>query len=1314
LHGTSQGTPVPLSSFGGLATIADPNSIPEGASPRTQDTDYNVGSVFTRDGLTNAYTFANSSVGPQPGAAVVGPGWINPQNILKNDATFASIDFVRQTVGHTGPPITVTFFGFDIPTTASITGFQVEVSGFANAPATLNASLVFNGSTIGEMKTAPLGRSEEAIFLGALNDKWDENGAISNPLTIADLNTLTFGIQLSISSPFGLGSGFLDFVTITVGITTGAANFNFITTFTDQDGTVRNLSQDANGDLFVENVTANPGVLDLALSGITPNSFCTGANGEGVEYLSFSDLKTGSDIPRQFTSQWIDKISQVGPGASPIFSSSSNSATTFAITNIVQPVQKDFGFAFLLQSEGPGSNNPGNTVTVYYADSTLTGPDQDLINAANSGVAVYLFLTFTPSTGGDTVGALVSPTTALVTPFAAPSKPNGQSRPFFYFTYQVPTSGFVWNPGQNGAGVLYQRTLATLTTAVPVPQLTVGTQAVVTGNSVTQWNTTWPIQETFNSGAMAITQTTLSAAGVGTYSYTVISGANPVAGQLVTTTGLLNGNGALNVVNVAIATVSGTTSGTFTINLLPGGTSFPAQAESGQATTAGTLFGIDPGINTLGTSTSPIFGTGTGGSLTVVSPQVIGAGTRQGVCGFITRNGYFTAPSPPVIFDVPDNTTTINATQIPIGPPNTIARYISFTEAGQNGVPGGNFFIIPTPVFYFVNGVKLTASQTIIPDNTTTQASFTFIDSVLLNAEAIDVQGNNLFNLIEIGNPGWIVQYASRNFYGLCQNKVQNFLNMSFDGGFLTPSNPQPLGWFNADQFGALLVSPVFGNSYFITNSTGGGAGGIIGILTQSAFQDAFQQPIIEPNTTYSVRVTCRSVGNVTVGSLVVGLTSTGGATFAGTPFDMPLGQMTSEMATYTVSILPTGLGTVPPTLEVLLGLQNSGAGAGVEIDRIEFFPTEIPILTTTVFGSYANNFESVDAVTGPAVFNSENQDPCNNAFVLYDTLYVNKTLSKYSLKSSPNLEPSQWDITEVSQKAGSVGILSSDSGEQWEVSACRNGLYLYEGGQPGRIMTEIFQIWNSINWNFGNTIWVKNDVLNSRLFVGIPLPTPNFWLPNAPVNANPTTPNVILMCNYQGVASGEGIKSGEAVHVTMFGTLEAGDMRRKFSLWNIPSPYASFVQTAENQQFYICNGLGNSKIFKLDPNATTDDGMPINSLYTTYGFVNASKAAQLPALGWARKRWSYMTLTMENLATVACRFLADSLLGPTDSTAGYQTFTVPGGFGPMSPITRDRESTANFVATRTFLEFSGTNFDLSNVTLFGRKDVYNALRGQK
>ena len=132
------------------------------------------------------------------------------------------------------------------------------------------------------------------------------------------------------------------------------------------------------------------------------------------------------------------------------------------------------------------------------------------------------------------------------------------------------------------------------------------------------------------------------------------------------------------------------------------------------------------------------------------------------------------------------------------GPPNVIARIICFTEAGSNGVAGGYFYYIPNPVQFTANGQVFLSSSCVINDNVTTSAAFTFTDQVLLASTEIDVQGNNLFNQIELGSAAWDVSYAGRLMFGGCQAKIQNFTNLSFDGGYLNSSgvsNLLPLGW---------------------------------------------------------------------------------------------------------------------------------------------------------------------------------------------------------------------------------------------------------------------------------------------------------------------------------------------------------------------------------------------------------------------------------------------------------------------------------------------------------------------------------------
>ena len=200
---------------------------------------------------------------------------------------------------------------------------------------------------------------------------------------------------------------------------------------------------------------------------------------------------------------------------------------------------------------------------------------------------------------------------------------------------------------------------------------------------------------------------------------------------------------------------------------------------------------------------------------------------------------------------------------------------------------------------------------------------------------------------------------------------------------------------------------------------------------------------------------------------------------------------------------------------------------------------------------------------------------------------------------------------------------------------ANRNGLFLFEGGQPGKINHEIIEVWDAINWEAAKTIWIRNDVVHRRMLIGVPMPTPNFWLPNAEVNASPQTPNVILMLNYQGLDSGEQIKSQPQMHTTMFGTLNAIDMRRKWNIWQIPSPYANICQGADDQELFICNGRSNSKVYTLDPDAETDDGIIIDSLYTTAGLVPESKRGEVPGIGSFRLLWGYQMAAMQSLGNI-------------------------------------------------------------------------------
>ena len=995
-----------------------------------------------------------------------------------------------------------------------------------------------------------------------------------------------------------------------------------------------------------------------------------------------------------------------------------------------------------LWSAGPGSISPGFTITCYY--DGLNGPENPgLLNSFSKGYPVYVYIKGAPIGNG----------TQLVTGHGVGIPPSETGLvPFFTFT--TTTSAFQRYGGPNGSGPngpgndgTFQLSLATLVSATPISNLSAGSQVQITGASPAAWNSTWTITDDLLSGSYNITSSQMLAGGVAQFQYSNASATGQPTvsnGQIIQLSGLTN----ILVFNT-IGVVQNATGSTFQIEGFSG--TLPAQsapvAETGQGVTFGTKFLFDPGVNFVGTADpSSIFGdtTTTPGTVGVIGGSIIpiGAGVRQGVVYFITENEYETTPSSPFTFTTPEGTNQIVATNIPIGPPDTIARGLAFTEAGQNGVPGENFYVIEDPVTTTVDGTTITVPSTIINDNVTTQLTVSFTDAVLLNSREIDVQGDNLFNLIELGSSGWCVPYAGRMFYGLQLNKINNWSSgggLTFDGGY--NPNPsgliQPLGWSTVnttDQ--TLITSAVTGMSLYIKNQNS--TTQTVGMIYQTAYQDPYLVPIIQPNTAYSVRVAASAPSGITVGTLVIDLTDDNAGTGFGTTygsFSVPLADMTSVTAVFVGTLLTKVFtDSVSSALVIRVYLQNAGAGADCAIDRIEVFPTAAPYLKAQVFGSYPGQSEAIDASATGGIIDttSENAQAVMGGFVMRDLLFLLKTNSMYSTQADPNSEPGGWGLHEVSNRVGTVGINAYDVGEEWMVTACRAGIFGFNGGQPVKIMQELWNLWECINWKAGNTIVLRNDIVNKRMYIAIPLPTgvnpatnlpanasTLLWLPNAPYNPSPVSPNVMLMLNYQGLATFEEMVNSPEVHTTMFGTLAAVDMKRKWSIWNIATPAMQFIiqPDAESAPLYICNGIGSSKIYQLDQNKYSDDGVAINSLYTTYGFVNASKAATLPIFGFHAKRY-----TVFQCAITGGQTTPGTAINPTNAKVRMlpntlnprYPYTVPVGIPLVNPANDDYMRSINVRGNRMFIEVStnsvGSWFNLSKLLLSGKADAWSSI----
>ena len=138
---------------------------------------------------------------------------------------------------------------------------------------------------------------------------------------------------------------------------------------------------------------------------------------------------------------------------------------------------------------------------------------------------------------------------------------------------------------------------------------------------------------------------------------------------------------------------------------------------------------------------------------------------------FVTRQGYWTAPSPPVSWTAAGSL-KVSVTNIPTGPSNVVQRLLAFTASG-----GANFYNVP-------------ATMT-INDNTTTSLTVDFTDTILLSGTSMDY----LFSQIELPEQLGVVGYAERLFWWGERANMDNWRNLTFDGGWDASGNGRPLGW---------------------------------------------------------------------------------------------------------------------------------------------------------------------------------------------------------------------------------------------------------------------------------------------------------------------------------------------------------------------------------------------------------------------------------------------------------------------------------------------------------------------------------------
>jgi len=735
------------------------------------------------------------------------------------------------------------------------------------------------------------------------------------------------------------------------------------------------------------------------------------------------------------------------------------------------------------------------------------------------------------------------------------------------------------------AGATENGFLVTITTTA-AHGLSAGDSVTIAGVGVSAYNGTYPIVAvptsttfTYIAGASGLAADGGGTASSATATIQTVTAHGFVAGQLVTTTGI--GVAGYN--------------GTFAITSVTDPTHFTLTATTG--------------------------GLAASGGGTAAAAGNVAAGVHQVCVIFRTRQGYLTAPSPAARWTASGGKRAV-VTNIPIGPSNVVGRILCFTGAG-----GSSFFYTSGGQPTGQLGGELFSGNMVIADNTTTTLAVDFSDPILLAGTNVD----NLFRLVELSASAGVIDYAQRLFWWGERNKMNNWVNLGFDGGFTGPSLPHyPLGWTPDAVFapggGDEESFVVWGAAYTIA---GNGTTPTRGMIAQPAVQDALGAPLIQANTGYTVRARCAINAALLQGTLHVHLFSASGGINT-TGLQLPAAALTTGYAEYSAQ-LTAPLATIPSDLQLRVYADGTPTQFGqFYIDSIEIFPTAQPVNASLVRASRVEDPESYDGIDGLLSVAENNGQAIRAAFKLRERLYFVKEHSLYATQDDGTNEPSLWSIAEISRRVGTPSVRGVGIGEDWVVIAHRTGLYIFSGGEPIKISQEIQPTWNQINWQYGHTLWVTVDTKERRIFVGVPL-------------GAATSPNKVLMLDYRDLDSADEIASRPPINITLTGRKTANDDTRKWSPWTIAANSCALIERPDGTAIVVFGGgvpgVGGGgptgRVYQLSDAQLSDVGSAIPSYYTTHFFPERAVEQSLD-LGAHRKLFSYLTLFVEGAGNLS------------------------------------------------------------------------------
>ena len=1074
-------------------------------------------------------------------------------------------------------------------------------------------------------------------------------------------------------------------------------------TFITPTGDIEQFVFDSNGVLWLEDVSNNPGVL-TQIGTFTPGSWAKSCTADGREYIAISDALHGSDVPVQYNPQYgLDRVTQDGPGVAV-------QALSLPLPSVALLAVGGSAPTYTIAAIYPsGSNGAYFTTLVIYASGVTAVPVGASVTVTGTTGSVFLG-TYTVLAFSSDGGAIVSAFTALGTAAYTPGSPTGT------LTYNL-------------AGTTLSRT-ANLVTAntTSAHNLLVGYMALITGipaavigssiSSIVIDNEDFPGIATLTMAAahglspgIFVSITGVAAVDVGGGIASVVRTGTIVTvttndafliapGSVVTLAGVSDAsfNSTASVLNVTSPTTftfeqsdidSSSSGGNVTLNwpvpntptptyyeviACPTPTTFQvAVAYSDGTWTSGSVSYAWDGTFFVKSVPSPTtftyqqYGpdatTTTAGTVTPYGQAA--PGQRQVQCHFLTRNGLLTKAGPPLLFTT-EGGQYISVSGIPVGPPNVVARVLSFT-----GVFGADFFWIESAQ---ENG-QIVAQPTIINDNVSTSALLDFSDPTLLEAEGVSIPGNQVNNQIVIDGALSFGFYASRLVTNGQRNRLQNLLNCTFDGGYVASSATTLSGSMTSSTTTAGVSSGLnipngsliqIDNEVMLVASGGGtgtltvtlaqlgtssaahasaatvllitnlptgwtGSGGTLaagrfglawgitgaGTLQQSFYQDCYGNPIATANAPYLLRAWVQGSGTVTVtiSSASTGFSSsatlagTSGGAFSQAAFSLPMPN------------------DIPSDLIISLG-QGTGTST---VDELSVIYAETPYLDALWLLSYVDNPEAFDGLTGKLGSTQDTHKVMDFGIIRQTINFLTQDPGGrlHQVNDSGTTEPAGWTVNEIAAQCGLVSAFgltksqaddsSASGGEEFMAWVSADGARIFGGGQAWLMSREILPDWIGANaadatpWSsapgispaYLTTAWALNVSAQRRIYFGLPI-------------GGAGAATMVYYLDYRGLSTSEDIGQTGPIRISFTGKLIATDHSRKWAPWNMTINGAALVMRTPGQltpMFFGGNGqapgaaAGYGNVYTLDSTKLTDDDYgQIAPYYTTYFFLSVDQ----------------------------------------------------------------------------------------------------------